>query len=123
MNKTIASILIPMLTIFAAQTSAADLLGPSAKKKIIEFSWGNPTPEYLARNLELIETYVPHDGLGIDISKVITLPNGKKTLNNWHNFTKIRFRRASPSSPWLPAAARAARSIPTTWPPVRPPTA
>lgn len=93
MNKTIASILIPMLTIFAAQTSAVDPFGSAVKKKIIEFSWDNPTPEYLARNLELIETYVPHDGLGIDISKVITLPNGKKTLNNWHNFTKIRFRR------------------------------
>ena len=78
---------------FSGEICSAETLGPAVHKKIIEFSWGNPTPENLDRNLELIETYVPHDGLGIDISKVITLPNGKKTLNNWHSFTKIRYRR------------------------------
>ena len=93
MKKTIAAIFVTALALFALQTAAADPFGPAVQKKIIEFSWGNPTPEYLARNLELIETYVPHDGLGIDISKVITLPNGKKTSNGWYNFTKIRYQK------------------------------
>lgn len=93
MKKTIAAIFVTVLALFALQTAAADPFGPAVQKKIIEFGWGNPTPEYLNRNLELIETYVPHDGLGINISKVITLPNGKKNLSTWYNFTKIRYRR------------------------------
>ena len=71
---------------------AGEPLFPTVHKKIIEFSGDNPTPEYLDSNLEQIEMYVPHDGIGIDIIKKITLSNGKKVLNEWHNFSKVRFR-------------------------------
>ena len=71
----------------------ANPLGAPAAKKIIEFGWDNPTPEYLDRNLEQIETYVPHDGIGIDISKVITRPDGKKDFSTYYTFSKVPFPR------------------------------
>ena len=93
MKKTITAFTALMLLFFFGGSLHADQLGAPVRKKIIEFGWDNPKPEYLDRNLEEIETYVPHDGMGIDVSKIITLPNGKKISTAYYNFTKIPYQK------------------------------
>lgn len=75
-----------------ASLSAADQLRPYVEKKFIQFGWDNPNAEYLDKNLETIETYLPHDGIGIDISKNVTKADGKRTSTAWLNFSKTRFQ-------------------------------
>lgn len=94
MMKKLLLMALMTAALLSGERLEANPLAAEARKKIIEFGWDNPTPEYLDRNLEMIESYVPHDGIGIDIRKIITLPNGKKTVyDEWRIFSKIPFRR------------------------------
>lgn len=100
-----ATALICCLFITGA-SQAREPIFPIVQKKIIEFGWDNPTPEYLDRNLKQIEIYVPHDGIGIDISKLVTLPDGKKRNNGYYGFSKIPFSRE-----WYKADIKHLKSI------------
>ena len=93
MKKLFSVLSVFALGLFFCGDLTADPFGPRTSKKIIEFGWDNPTPEYLDRNLEQIEMYVPHDGVGIDISKVITRPDGKKDFSTYYTFSKVPFPR------------------------------
>lgn len=93
MKKVIAVTSALILGVFSGGRLTANPLDVPQNKKIIEFSWDNPTPEYLNRNLEQIETYMPHDGVGIDIEKKLTLPNGKKTDTRYYTFTHVPYQR------------------------------
>lgn len=84
---------VAAVVVFSGKAWSSEPLSPAIRKKIIEFGWDNPTPEYLDQNLEQIEMYVPHDGIGIKVQKNITLPDGKRTSSQYYNFTKIPFQR------------------------------
>lgn len=90
--KKILLVILSVLFLSGGSLEAKPL-GIEIRKKIIEFGWQNPTPEYLDKNLEMIETFVPHDGIGIDAAKIITLPDGKKVRSEFNIFTKIPFRK------------------------------
>ena len=85
--------LVSLSLLSTGNASASDQLLPSAKKKIIEFGFGNPKPEFLDRKLEMIETWMPYDGTGIDISKNVVLPSGKKVCTEYLYFSGTKFKK------------------------------
>ncbi len=88
-----ALLLSTMLVICLGLTTAAQELYQEPAKKIIKFGWDDPTPDYLEKNIEMIEQHLPYDGTGIDVSFSTVLPNGKgfKTDNNY--FSAVKFDR------------------------------
>ncbi|MBP5181548.1 MAG: hypothetical protein J6331_00830, partial [Lentisphaeria bacterium] len=78
--------------LFAGELFARDELAPQKEKKFLEFGWDNASPEFLDKNVEMLETYLPYDGVGIRIAKIVTLPNGKKGETTYRNFSKMKFK-------------------------------
>ena len=82
-----------VLALFAGDISARDELFPQKSKKLLQFGWDNADAEFLDKNVEMMETYLPYDGVGIKISKTITLPNGKRGDTTYRNFSKMKFKK------------------------------
>ncbi len=92
MTKKTILYLLGIFMLCGCIASAAEQLKAPVEKKLLQFGWDNPTAEYLDKNLEIIETYLPHDGLGIDVSKTVKDAKGKKVSTAWMNFSKLRFQ-------------------------------
>ena len=75
-----------------ANLSAKEVLAPNVEKKFLKFGWDTPTPEYLDKNLEMIETYLPYDGLGIGMGRTVKDAKGKKVATDWMVFSKLKFQ-------------------------------
>ena len=63
------------------------------EKKFIFFGWDNPTPEYLAKNLEMLEKTLPYDGMGISILSKTDQPPCRSLPQGGgvHRRTDVRF--------------------------------
>ena len=75
-----------------ANLSAKEALAPNVEKKFLQFGWDNPSPAYLDKNLEMIETYLPYDGLGIGMAKTVKDAKGKNVSTSWMVFSKLKFQ-------------------------------
>ncbi|NLF61460.1 MAG: hypothetical protein GX574_09940 [Lentisphaerae bacterium] len=60
--KVMLSVLILSAGTILAETLR---LPPEPAKKIIQFGWDNPTPDFLEKNIDLVEAHLPYDGIGI----------------------------------------------------------
>ena len=84
-----------LFTAFLSIAGAADSpqLYRVPEKKLIFFGWDNPTPEYLAKNLEKLEKTLPYDGMGISIlNKIVPHPVTKKKISlSYQAFTGLPF--------------------------------
>ena len=90
----VRSLMLVSLSLLSMKNaSASDQTLATVKKKIIEFGFGNPKPEFLDSKLEMIETWMPYDGTGIDISKNVTLSDGKKVCTEYLYFSKTKFKK------------------------------
>ena len=93
MTKKIILLLgIFLISASFANLSAKEALAPNVEKKFLKFGWDTPTPEYLDKNLEMIETYLPYDGLGIGVGRTVKDPKGKKVTTDWMIFSKLKFQ-------------------------------
>ena len=80
-TKIICTFLIPGMTL------AAHELQRPPEKKLIEFGWDAPTPQFLRDNIGEMERNSPYDGVGIAL-KTHVIVNGKSFEANQYTLTK-----------------------------------
>lgn len=85
----LTALMFPVLLIGANTTE----LYQEPAKKIIKFGWDDPKPAFFEKNLKEIETFLPYDGTGINMSKSIPGPDGKMVDSEYRLFSKLKFSR------------------------------
>ena len=104
MKKSILSIFfVVFCTVYAAEDFYT---GPV--KKFIKTGWDDPTPEYLAKNLAIIENALPHSGIAIQLD-IILDDSGKVILPNYTMFSSRKWKKE-----WFASQIKALKTIKTT---------
>ena len=67
-------------------------LPPEPAKKIIQFGWDNPTPDFLEKNIDLVEAHLPYDGIGIRMLGGTYDLDGAKFCTEGAMFGRTKFK-------------------------------
>ncbi|OQA82922.1 MAG: hypothetical protein BWY31_03015 [Lentisphaerae bacterium ADurb.Bin242] len=93
MRKRILAFVLFASAAFCATISYAEQLNPDRPKKIIQFGLDNASPEWLEKNIDVVEKFLPYDGIGITFDEGID-KNGKKMFIRYKLFGAEKMERS-----------------------------
>ena len=89
-NLLLLSVLFFGLSLCAGET----FVKTEKRKKVIKHGWDSPSPEFFHKNIKMLDTHLPFDGMDITLNRFIATPDGKKRQLNNLSFSNVRFQEA-----------------------------
>ncbi len=83
-------LILALALVVSLTAGAAEEFYQLPQKKLIEFSWASPEPDFLRRNIEEIERTCPYDGIGIRF--MAQMPDGSR-IDSRHMFSGTAVKR------------------------------